>query len=92
MGSNRIPRGRYQDIAPVAAGTGIIFGARELTQVTFIAGAGCTLTYSRVDSPTANAHVAPTATVSAGTKTTIPADWPWYYVDAAGGSGRVGGV
>jgi hypothetical protein len=84
-----------QDVIPLASGGSTVVDARGMATLTVIAGAGATVTVSRVDSATAVADSTDTQgnfTVAAGAMTATPVDWPFYRVTSAGGAARVGVV
>jgi len=67
--------------------------ARGALNLTIIAGAGATATYSRIDSKDAGSHTSGTengGTVSSSTKLTFQNDWPFYRISSSGGTTRVG--
>lgn len=81
-------------VVPIADGAGITLDARGCPVITFITGNTCTLTYSRVDSPSATSHTASEVTengdtVTENTRLSLTVDWPYYRVSAAGGAARV---
>lgn len=79
----------------VADGAQICLDASGLRLVTIIAGAGATVTVSRVDAPDASAHTTGTQnsfTVAADTRTATTIDWPFYLISVAGGPCRVASV
>lgn len=80
-----------EDRAPVtiADGGAGVFDAIGLAKLTIETGAGCTATWSRVDTFNASAHTAQTGTQGASGRTVIDIDWPFFRVSAAGGSCRV---
>jgi len=79
-------------VTSLADGTAICLDARACPVITFITGAGCTLTYSRVDGPQAAAHTTGTengTTVAASTRSSFTVDWPFFYISVAGGAARM---
>ena len=79
----------------LAAGEAFVVDTSGSERFSIIAGAGATVTYSRVDSKDADAHTTGTEnqdTVAATTIETIDTDWPFYRVSVAGGSCRIAAV
>lgn len=90
---DNVSRAQRGGVTSIAAGAALVIDARHCRNLTIITGAGATATYSRVDSPTAIAHVSGAengGTVAATTKLVTVVDWPWYRIDSAGGTTRVG--
>lgn len=79
-------------VVTLTTGNYCIVPAAGMANLTVVAGSGCTATIRRVDNETGDAtgnSVDDVGTVSASTVLTTPVDWPWYRVEAAGGSCRV---
>ena len=76
-------------VTTLADGEAVVKDALGLAKLTIETGAGCTATWSRVDTYNASAHTAQTATQGASGRTVIDIDWPFFRVSAAGGSCRV---
>lgn len=75
----------------LADGQGVTVDARGMASLTVIAGAGATVTVSRVDTKNADAHTegeGNSFTVAATERETIPVDWPYYRISTAGGACR----
>ncbi len=76
----------------LAAGQAFVLDARLLRAVRLIAGAGATVTVSRVDSATAGANALAAAdnfAVAGGTTTSLPVDWPFYRISTTGSACRI---
>ena len=67
----------------------MVADVRGCVLLAITAGAGATVTYSRVDSKDAGAHGSDTDTVTTGTFESIPVEWPFYRVSVAGGTAKV---
>lgn len=81
-------------LVTLAAGQSLVVQAdngRPGRNMTVIAGAGATVTVSRVNNHNSDSHEAGGGQfeVAAGTMTVTPVDWPFYRVSVAGGSCRV---
>jgi hypothetical protein len=71
------------------SGASIVLDARGGATLTVIAGAGCTVTVSRVDTAGAVANTTiGDYTVAASTINQTPVDWAYYRLTAAGGNCR----
>ncbi len=93
MGDSDTPKSPTQHLyavpTTIVVGTPQNFDARGRTYFTILAPVGSTVTFSRVNSSGASAHVTDPATaqvvVTADTISNIPVDWPFYRVSTAGG-------
>jgi hypothetical protein len=74
----------------LASGAAVVVDARGHSTLSIVAGAGATVTVSRVDSVSASAHTTGPNTfdVTAGTHSATDVDWPYYRISASGGSAR----
>lgn len=76
----------------ITAGNQQTFDCNAMKNLTVIAGAGATVTVSRVDALNAVAHTTGAEnqfTVAPTTRTVTPVDWPFFLISTAGGSCRV---
>ena len=79
----------FLDFEILQAGEAKVFALYQGINLTIIPDSGATATYSYVNNDKVTGHdIATQATISV--KTTIPSDWPFIYVSAAGGPARVG--
>lgn len=79
-------------VVDLADGQAIVLPASDAIRLTVIAGAGATVTVSRVDDQNAVAHTVGAEnqfTVAAATLLVTEVDWPYYRISVAGGSCRV---
>jgi hypothetical protein len=79
-------------VITLAAGEAIVLDVRGMGTLTMIAGAGATITWSRVDTSDAGAHVGAGTTIAATEVSAISVDWPFVRISVAGGSARVAAV
>lgn len=89
---DRESHARGAGVTTIPSGGAAVFDARLCLYFSIITDATCTVTYSRVDSPTASAHTTGAAnqgTLTSGTILTLPVDWPWYRISTSGGTCRV---
>lgn len=72
-------------------GDDVTVNATDGIRLTILAGAGATVTVSRVDDESASSATGHGSdqTVSADTQLSIDVDWPFYYISTSGGSARV---
>jgi hypothetical protein len=75
----------------LANGEGTVLRASRYGTLSIIAGAGATVTVSRVDTRHSETHItgASQFTVAATSMGSIGVDWPFYYVTTAGGPARI---
>ncbi len=70
------------DLRTLAAGGAAVFDLTNAIRMHVVPVSGATVTYSKVDSPSASSHDSDTTRV-ATSEFTVDADWPYYRVSTA---------
>jgi len=73
-----------QGVTIIVAGTGVTIDARGMVKLNIVPAVTATYEYSKVDSLAASSHDAQSKiSVAAGLLTSVPIEWPFYFIDAA---------
>ena len=79
----------YRPVGHLADGEASVIDTRGCLSLSIQAGAGATVTFSRVDAMDAEAHGDGQDAVAATEFNAIPVEWPFYRVSVAGGTAKV---